>query len=148
MRPTRTEVSPSAGEERKIQYVSAWQPENEPSRDISISHAEEKFLPGMTVSDLNDLQDGRLRRKLVWPMIVFFIAVNLFVDAFVVTLAQSDITLLREHLINPAERLITSQIIVVLIGATAVQLGAIAFGMFRSLFAIKGPNDAETSPPV
>ena len=100
----------------------------------------------MTVSDFNELEDGKLRRRLVWPVIFFFITVNLLVDAFIGLVAQSDVALLRQHLIDPGQRLVTSQIIMALIGATTVQLGAIAFGIFRFLFPSRTQNDVDRPP--
>ena len=53
-----------------------------------------------------------------------------------VVLDQKNIT---AHLITPADRIITNQVIMTLLGATAVQVGAIAVIIARYLFPGRGP---------
>jgi len=65
---------------------------------------------------------------------VLFIAANgvaLYVVERLVRLDQSNIV---AHLITPADRIITNQVVMTLLGATAVQVGAIAVIIARYLF--------------
>ena len=82
-------------------------------------------------------KDGKLRRSLVWPLFVFFIVVNVSVDAGIYGAYLSDTRLIVARVINPDQRLVTSQTIELLIGATTVQLDAIAAAVFSGIFSTK-----------
>lgn len=45
-----------------------------------------------------------------------------------------DLALLRQTLIKPDERLVTTEVVMTVIGATTVQLGAIMYTIARYLF--------------
>ena len=63
--------------------------------------------------------------------------VNVSVDAGVHVAYLNDTRLIVTGFATPDQRLITSHTIELLIGATTVQLGAIAFAMFNGLFSTK-----------
>ena len=64
--------------------------------------------------------------------------VNLLIAVGIFVAYQKDTTMIIEKAVMPEQRLITPRIIEILIGATTVQLGAIAFGTFRAVFTKTG----------
>ena len=64
--------------------------------------------------------------------------INLLIDVGIFVAYQNDTIMIIEKVITPEQRLITPRIIEILIGATTVQLGAIAFGTFRVVFTKTG----------
>ena len=68
-----------------------------------------------------------------------FVVITFGITNFVVLLAigyfyNCDAYMLAEKLITPADRLITTNVVMSLIGATAVQLGAVLFTAAKYLF--------------
>lgn len=89
---------------------------------------------GLTVAEHIALRDQGLREKLAYWIIGAFIVANLFTLlalAWLVTLDQSNI---RSHMIAAGDRIITNQVIMALLGATTVQVGAIMVIVARYLF--------------
>ena len=80
-------------------YVSAYHDENEkqPLQLLSI-RAEDQ---GFSVKDDEIRKDGKLRRSLVWPLFVFFIMVNVSVDAGIYTAYLNDMHLIVTRVITP-----------------------------------------------
>lgn len=78
--------------------------------------------------------DSRLKRLIVWPLVVCFFLTAFFVDVFIVFAYFNDITLLKLHLISPDQRIITSGVVKTLIGATVVQVGAAIVYVYHHFF--------------
>ncbi len=72
-----------------------------------------------------------------WVMWVFG-AVNFVTIAFIIWLAFSDQVEIAAKLVPPADRVVNSQVIISLLGATTVQLGTIALIMARYVFKAPG----------
>jgi hypothetical protein len=89
---------------------------------------------GLSVADRVTLRTQYLREGVAGAIMVLFIAANgaaLYAVERLVRLDQSNIA---AHLITPADRIITNQVVMTLLGATAVQVGAIAVIIARYLF--------------
>jgi hypothetical protein len=75
-----------------------------------------------------------LRRWLAEKVVPSFLLANgLTLAALAVLVALDEFNILN-HLITPADRIVTSQVMIALLGATTVQVGAIAAIIARSLF--------------
>jgi hypothetical protein len=70
---------------------------------------------------------------------LLFVAANISTLLAVFRLVGLDQKNIAAHLITPADRIITNQVIMTLLGATAVQVGAIAVIIARYLFPGRGP---------
>ncbi len=92
----------------------------------------------LSVEDQIALQDAGLRKRIgnriVWTFIAGHI-VTLTVLAGLVYLDQSN---MGSHVITPDQRIITEKVIITLLGATTVQIGAIAVIIARYLFPGRG----------
>ena len=72
-------------------------------------------------------------------IMVLFILANVLMLYAVYRLVWLDQSNLEAHLITPADRIISNQVIMALLGATAVQVGAIAAIIARYLFPGRQP---------
>jgi len=91
-------------------------------------------VPDMSVKDQIALSDAAIRRAAaVWIMVLFGI-VNIFMLGFIVWLAWMDHAEILQGLAKPADRLVNPEVVIALLGATTVQLGAIAVIMVKFLF--------------
>ena len=94
---------------------------------------------GVPVKDQIALSDAAIRRNVAaWIMALFGI-VNLFMLGFIVWLAWMDHAEMVTGLIKPADRLVDNKVVIALLGATTVQLGAIA--VIITKFVFKSPVD-------
>ena len=75
-----------------------------------------------------------LREWVAGGIMVVFILANAAVLWIVLRLVQVDQDNIAAHLIAPSDRIITNQVIMALLGATAAQVGAIAVIIARYLF--------------
>lgn len=76
-----------------------------------------------------------LRELVAGVIILIFAGANVATFAIVLSLVRLDQENIASHLIAPADRIITNQVIMTLLGATAVQIGVIAGIIARYLFS-------------
>ena len=88
----------------------------------------------VSVQDRVLINESALRTELARKIIKTFVGVNSAVLTLVVACAISDVVLLAHKFVSANERLITTQVIRTIIGATTVQLGAIAITLSNWLF--------------
>jgi hypothetical protein len=88
---------------------------------------------GVTVAEQIALQDAALRKWMTYWTIGTFIGANVVTLAAVAVLVWLDQSNLQSDLITPVDRIITDQVIMTLLGATTVQVGAIAYAIARYL---------------
>jgi hypothetical protein len=100
----------------------------------TLSLNQEAARVGLSVDDRIKLDDQRLRRGMTIGLIWTFIVGDVFTLCALAWLVQLDQSNIETHLIQPDNRLITSQVIMALLGATTVQIGTIAAIIARYLF--------------
>jgi hypothetical protein len=89
---------------------------------------------GISVADHVALQDANLRKWMVDRVVPAFLKANgLTLIALAVLVVLDEINI-ASHLIAPGDRIITEKVIMALLGATTVQVGAIAALIARYLF--------------
>lgn len=88
----------------------------------------------MSVQDRLLITESSLRNELARKIIKTFVAVNSAVLLLIIAFGVSDAVLVINKIINANERLITTQVLLTVIGATTVQLGAIAVTLSNWLF--------------
>jgi hypothetical protein len=103
------------------------------------SRGTEKYVyPNRSVQDDIAKSDAQNRITVSrWIMWVFG-TVNLVTIAFIIWLAFIDQAEITGKLIEPVDRVVNSQVIMSLLGATTVQLGTIALIMARYVFKDPG----------
>ena len=112
--------------------MSASPPENSAA---ARSRGLESYEPsGLSVQDINRLRDAALRRAVTYAIVGAFLFVNLLTTLGIAWIYRNDQAELARHLITPADRIITTNIVVTAVGATTVQLGALALLIGRFLF--------------
>jgi hypothetical protein len=84
-----------------------------------------------------------------WILFLFGIS-TLAMIGLVVALSLIDVDLIEKHIVKPGERLITEAVIMSVIGATIVQVGAAAFAIVSSVFKVPAtvirPENAGEQP--
>lgn len=88
----------------------------------------------MSVADRVTLQDADLRKWMAESVVPAFLWANGLTLAAVAVLVLLDEVNVAAHLIAPGDRIISAQVIMALLGATTVQVGAIAALIARYLF--------------
>src|SRR5262245_54298137 len=83
----------------------------------------------LAVRDRLDLQESELRRQVAQKITWAFLAVNGCVIALVLLAIGLDHYFIHQKHMPSSERLVTTHLLMTIIGATTVQLGAIAFAM-------------------
>lgn len=78
--------------------------------------------------------DTMLRVYLVVAMVVLFIILNLFVIRLIENALEIDVSMIQDKQIQPADRLVTDNVLMTLIGATVVQLGAVILAIAHYFF--------------
>ena len=104
-----------------------------------VSLEQEADRERLSVADQVSLRDADLRdwmAKYVMPVFLGTNLVTLTVLGLLIWLDQSNI---ESNLIRPSDRIIGSQVIMALLGATTVQVGAIAALIARYLFRGRQP---------
>jgi hypothetical protein len=94
---------------------------------------------GLSVADRVTLRTQHLREWVAGGILVIFVVANgvtLWIVFWLVGMDQDNIA---AHLITPADRIITNQVVMTLLGATAVQVGVIAAIIARFLFPSRQP---------
>ena len=92
--------------------------------------------PGLKVADVeaeNLRKDAATRRAIVWPIVITFIVANGLVYAGVYLIFSDEVAMSREH-VTGHEQVVTANVVLALIAATAAQCGAITVGVFRHFF--------------
>jgi type IV secretory pathway VirB2 component (pilin) len=80
-----------------------------------------------------------LRGRVAYSIVVVFVLANITTLWIVFGLVQVDQDNIAAHVITPADRIITNQVMMTLLGATAVQVGSIAVIIARYLFPGRQP---------
>ncbi|MGH7152899.1 MAG: hypothetical protein ACREF3_03135 [Acetobacteraceae bacterium] len=88
----------------------------------------------VSVDDRIKLQDADLRVRVAWWIIWTFVGANVATLIALGCLAWLDQINIRSGLIHAADRIITNQVFMTLLGATTVQVGAIMVIIARYLF--------------
>ena len=101
---------------------------------VVLNLSQEADREGVSVADQIALQDAGLRKSVAYWIIGVFIVANLVTLAVLSILAHLDQGNIESHLIEPGDRIITSQVFMTLLGATTVQVGAIMVIIARYLF--------------
>jgi hypothetical protein len=101
---------------------------------VGVRLSEEVDQVGISVADHVALQDANLRKWMVDRVVPAFLKANgLTLIALAVLVVLDEINI-ASHLIAPGDRIITEKVIMALLGATTVQVGAIAALIARYLF--------------
>jgi hypothetical protein len=87
-----------------------------------------------TVAEQIALGDADLRQWMARRVGWTFVGLSIVTLAVLIWLVRLDQSKIGSHLISPADRIITSRVIMALLGATTVQLGTIAVIMAPYLF--------------
>jgi hypothetical protein len=90
---------------------------------------------GLSVKDRIALSDATIRRQTAIVILALFAATNILSVLFVGVLYFFDQRDIADHLIPATGRVITPSVVMSLLGATTVQLGAIAVIMARGIFS-------------
>lgn len=89
---------------------------------------------GLSVNDQVTLGEHELRIKMAQRLLSVFLLANAVVFLGLAVFFGFDVTLVREGSVQPSERLVTAEVVMTVVGATTVQLGAIMFTIARYLF--------------
>ena len=93
-----------------------------------------------SVADQIALGDQDIRRRFANRVVWLFVLSNVFVMAGLGVAFWQDDAQLRDHLIKPTEKVIDSKVVMALLGASTVQLGAVIFTIARALFPSSGAD--------
>ncbi len=107
---------------------------------IHLGSAEREKFVQSDRSVYHDIARSDAQNRIVvsrWVMWVFG-SVNIVTIAFIIWLAFADQVQIAAKLVPPADRVVNSQVIMSLLGATTVQLGTIALIMARYVFKAPG----------
>ena len=91
----------------------------------------------ITVRERLDIEEWELRKTITTSIMNRFVTVNVSVLIIIAIIYIIDLFYIFHKVITPADRVITSNIIIAIIGATTVQFGAIAFAISQWLFPKK-----------
>lgn len=94
-------------------------------------------VENLSVKEKIDLAELELRSEIARNIIKQFVRVNLCVLAMVVVVFLFDALLVYRDVIHANDRIINSNVVMTIIGATTVQFGAIAFAVSQWLFPRK-----------
>jgi ABC-type amino acid transport system permease subunit len=90
----------------------------------------------LTVPERIALSDAGIRRQIATIVLWLFAGTNILSVIFVIVLYYFDQRDIADHLIPATARVITPSVVMSLLGATTVQLGAIAVIMARGIFNV------------
>ena len=90
----------------------------------------------LSVKDRIALGDAAIRRNIAYVTIGLFTLVNIVTLIFIGILYYFDQRDIAKHLIPANDRVVNAQVVISLLGATTVQLGAIAVIMARGVFNV------------
>lgn len=90
----------------------------------------------VSVADRIALRDLGIRERFAGTMLVLFVATNAFVLAALGVLFWFDHQQLAAGLVSAADRIVDTRVVIALLGATTVQLGAVIYTMSRAIFPL------------
>lgn len=93
-----------------------------------------------TVSDQIALRDVAIREQFARTMMTLFGVTNVFVLIALGLVFAYDMVELRAGLITPSDRIVDARVVMALLGATTVQLGAVVYIMARAIFPVSRGN--------
>ena len=102
-------------------------------RSLKVSGDEARFQ-SFSVADQIALSDARVRSNVSYAIIAAFLIVNLATLAGLYLIYTSDAAELQAKPVAPEQRIIKTQVVIALLGATTVQLGSMAVIMAKYLF--------------
>lgn len=91
----------------------------------------------LSIQEHLSLEEWELRKDIAKKIIRTFVTANLVVLAAIAAMFVSDVVFICGNTIKPSERLIESKVIIAMISALTVQLGAIALAVSKWLFPVK-----------
>lgn len=86
------------------------------------------------VLDQVALSDAGVRKSVATNIVVIFVIANLFTMFALAVVFWVDYSLLTQRVIQANERVITSKVVISLLGATTIQLGAVMMLIGKNLF--------------
>jgi hypothetical protein len=89
---------------------------------------------GLSVADQIALHDAQLRQSVADRILHAFTQANIVMLVALAVLVILDEVNLGLHLMSPRDRIVTSRVFMTLLGATAVQVGAVSAIIARYLF--------------
>lgn len=104
-----------------------------------VSLEQEADRERLSVADQVSLRDADLRDWMAKYVMPVFLGTNLVILTVLGLLIWLDQSNIESNLIRPSDRIIGSQVIMALLGATTVQVGAIAALIARYLFRGRQP---------
>jgi hypothetical protein len=81
-----------------------------------------------------DLKESELRREIASKVMSTFLTINGAVFLFVLLVFIADVFLIAKGRLSSADRSVDAKVIISIVGATTIQLGAIAFSLSQWLF--------------
>jgi len=131
---------PTPDEALRATILRAWEAQQKlaDAPEVGLTQVEER---GYSIEEQIALhhaglrqQDADLRKRMAYWIIGAFIAANVVTLIALGILARLDQGNIAAKLIEPGDRIITSQVFMALLGATTVQVGAIMVIIARYLF--------------
>ncbi len=100
---------------------------------VGLKHEFDTFVP---VADRIALGDLGIQRRFANTTFILFIVTNLFLLAALGLVFWQESVQLAAGLIGANERIIDARVVIALLGATTVQLGAVIYTMARAIFSL------------
>lgn len=97
---------------------------------VDLKVEEQRF----TVPEQIALRDVAIREQFARTMLVLFGTTNVFVLIALGIVFSYDTLELRAHLITASDRVVDARVVMALLGATTIQLGAVIYTMARAIF--------------
>lgn len=97
-----------------------------------------KEVAAFSTADQIALGDLEIRKQFAAQIIKLFVFSNLFVMVALGVCFWSDYTQIASRLISEDHRIIDNKVIMALLGATTVQLGAVIYTMTQAIFPTQG----------
>lgn len=97
---------------------------------VALGLEEQKFTVGEQIA----LRDLGIRERFAATMLRLFAVTNIFVSIALGLVFWMDHAQLAAGLIEPADRIIDTRVVITLLGATTVQLGAVIYTMAHAIF--------------
>lgn len=91
-----------------------------------------------STADKIALGEHEIRKRFARDIIGLFVATNVFVMIGLGVVFWQDCVQLAAHRIAPADRIIDGKVVMTLLGAATVQLGAVIYTIARAIFPTTG----------
>jgi hypothetical protein len=95
----------------------------------------------VSVSDRIAIGEHEMRRYVAFAVVATFAIVNLAVFGLLIWLDFRDLALIAEGKLEATRRLLSTELLMTVVGAATVQLGAIAYIVATYLFPTSAPSD-------